>query len=287
MLVDKVVNLALEEVPVLDLRSLERFRQAHLKNSSHFPVAELPERMHELPMRTCPISLFGSESELQQASEFFANKGYVIKQKLIATESKIASLNQLGLIVSGEHSHILWRPASIVKSFIQDYVGACDNKTGLDLACGSGRDSVYMAMNGWAMTGVDYLPSALHKLSDLASRNGQSVKTIQYDLEKHASDELTPFSTFEQNFYGCVLVVRYLHRPSIKYLKNIIDRNGYIIYQTFMRGCEKFGSPKNPRYLLEQGELADIFYDFDILLDEIEYLPDGRPTNCFIARKIS
>lgn len=271
---------------MLDLRSVQAFNQSHIINSASFPIDELSDRLHELPMRTQPVELFGSLEQLQKATEFLSAKGYLIVNRQVASEEKLLQLKQSGKLAFGRSYQRLWQPAEIVKRFIQSYSADCENKSGLDLACGSGRDSVYMSMQGFAMTAIDYLPSALEKLSDLAQRCTQSINVVQLDLEKTSQENSqNPLDVLADPF-GCVIVVRYLHRPGLVQLKSLIDIGGYIVYQTFMRGCEEFGSPKNPRFLLESGELASIFFDFEILVDEVEYLADGRPTNCFIAKRI-
>ena len=56
-----------------------------------------------------------------------------------------------------------------------------------------------------------------------------------------------------------------------------------------MQGCENtaIGRPRNPKFLLAPNELAEQFKGFELLLDELELLEDGRPVSAFIARKPS
>jgi len=274
------------QIPILDLRSVDLFKKSHLLYSSSFPVSQLPERLHELPIRTQPISLLGSSSELQTATEFLTSKGYTIANSQVASDEKFAQFEKFNRLGSGDSYQRLWKPAKIVSQFVDEYADKCKNKSALDIACGAGRDSVYMAMQGWQVTAVDYLPSALKKASDLAMRCKQSINTLLLDLEKTELENEWVKLRHADQLYGCVIVVRYLHRANLSLIRDIIDIGGFIVYQTFMRGCEKFGRPKNPKFLLEQGELAETFSDFNILVDEIEHLEDGRPTNRFIAQKV-
>ena len=39
----------------------------------------------------------------------------------------------------------------------------------------------------------------------------------------------------------------------------MIKNDGYLFYETFSLGNEKYGSPQNPNYLLKDAELLDIF----------------------------
>ncbi|HLA34619.1 MAG TPA: hypothetical protein VJ001_07100 [Rhodocyclaceae bacterium] len=52
-------------------------------------------------------------------------------------------------------------------------------------------------------------------------------------------------------------MTHYLYRPLLPLLINALEVNGVLIYETFMVGNERFGSPSNPAYLLRRGELLD------------------------------
>jgi SAM-dependent methyltransferase len=60
--------------------------------------------------------------------------------------------------------------------------GALTSGRALDLGCGTGTDSIYLARHGWSVTGVDMVPEAL----DIASRNaaiaGVDVQFVQGDV---------------------------------------------------------------------------------------------------------
>ena len=56
-----------------------------------------------------------------------------------------------------------------------------------------------------------------------------------------------------------IIVVNYLFRPKIKKLITLLKKDGFLFYETFSIGNEKYGSPKNPNFLLKHGELLKIF----------------------------
>ena len=53
------------------------------------------------------------------------------------------------------------------------------------------------------------------------------------------------------------------------------------------RGCEAFGRPKRKKHILRKGELSHFFGEagWNILMDEVRCLEDGRPVSYFVARK--
>jgi predicted DsbA family dithiol-disulfide isomerase len=61
---------------------------------------------------------------------------------------------------------------------------AGDSRRALDLACGEGRNSVWLAENGWRVTGVDYSPVGLKKAERLAADRGVAdrVELMEADV---------------------------------------------------------------------------------------------------------
>ena len=52
----------------------------------------------------------------------------------------------------------------------------------LDLACGEGRNAVWLAESGWRVTGVDFSAVGLAKARDLAAARGVDVDWVHADL---------------------------------------------------------------------------------------------------------
>jgi SAM-dependent methyltransferase len=74
----------------------------------------------------------------------------------------------------------------------------------LDLACGEGRNAIWLAERGWDVTGVDFSQVGLDKARRLADKRGVSVKWVRTDVTEYAS---APES------YDLVIVM-YLHLPA-------------------------------------------------------------------------
>lgn len=118
--------------------------------------------------------------------------------------------------------------------------------TVLDLACGWGRHLRWFVDGGFAATGVDRDTSMV---ADLAER----AEILTHDLED-GSPWPFPGRTFD-----VVVVTNYLHRPLFAALQASVAPGGVLIYETFMRGNEAYGRPRNPDHLLAPGELLHAF----------------------------
>jgi len=122
-----------------------------------------------------------------------------------------------------------------------------DGGTVLDLACGSGRHTRYLRDLGYRVVAADLDVSSL---DDLAT--DECVEIIETDLE--AGD--WPFG--ERRFDG-IVVTNYLHRPHLPRLVESLAPGGVLIYETFGKGNEKLGRPRNPAFLLNPAELLEQF----------------------------
>jgi cyclopropane fatty-acyl-phospholipid synthase-like methyltransferase len=72
----------------------------------------------------------------------------------------------------------------------------------LDLGCGKGTKSVYMATHGWDVTGVDFVARALKEAQRRAQAAGVKVAFHQGDVSKLAALGLRPGYSFLFDF-GC------------------------------------------------------------------------------------
>jgi hypothetical protein len=96
----------------------------------------------------------------------------------------------------------------------------------------------------------------LARLLATARRDGLRVDAVQADLEQW---------TLPAGRYDVVVNVRYLQRSLFDALKAAPRRGGMVVFETFTRDQQQLGHPRNPAFLLERGELAARFADFEIV----------------------
>jgi len=112
----------------------------------------------------------------------------------------------------------------------------------LDLACGSGRHVRYLAGRGLRVTAVDRDRDAL------VHSQGHAVEVIVADLEGG------PWPLPDRHF-DAVIVTNYLWRALLPAIVACVAEGGWLLYETFALGQERFGRPANPDFLLRPGEL--------------------------------
>lgn len=128
----------------------------------------------------------------------------------------------------------------------------------LDLACGKGHNGIFLAKKGFPIVLCDRSETSLREARALADREGVDVDLWQVDLEQGTENPL------KEDYYGAILVFRYLHRPLIPCIRKAIRCGGLLFYETFTRMQARFGRPKNPDYLLRPSELKMSFGDWTI-----------------------
>ena len=128
----------------------------------------------------------------------------------------------------------------------------------LDLACGSGRNGVYLVRKGLSVLFADRRQEVL---DDIARKlQGNELATYwAVDLERPGCNPLAGYS------FASILVFRYLYRPLMPAIKDSVLPGGLVVYETFTTDQPRFGHPANPDFLLRPGELEDSFSGWIIL----------------------
>ena len=137
----------------------------------------------------------------------------------------------------------------------------------LDLACGRGRNAIFLAEHGRPVTAVDWSPAALDLLEKRAQALNLPVRRIQR-IEKakpaRAGIDLVEAdlesAQLEVNGYFLILCVRYLQRSLFPQICRALRPGGMLLFETYTKAQLDFsGGPRNPAHLLDKGELRRAF----------------------------
>jgi hypothetical protein len=126
-----------------------------------------------------------------------------------------------------------------------------------------------MAIQGCEVEAWDHDAGTLERARAMAGRHGVTIETEVRDLE--VRDPRLPVAS-----HDVVMVFRFLHRPLFPRIAAAVAPGGWIVYETYLRGQERFGRPKHPRFLLDAGELPRHFPGFDVEHYE-ELTPEAGP----------
>ena len=66
--------------------------------------------------------------------------------------------------------------------FVVQEISGLQPGRALDLACGEGRNAIWLAQRGWRVTAVDFSSVGLHKARQLAAERDVAVEWVLADL---------------------------------------------------------------------------------------------------------
>ena len=167
-------------------------------------------------------------------------------------------------------------PSPFLAGMIGLITALAPGKKALDIACGEGRNSLFLARHGFAVTGLDISMEGIAKAERWAKETGLAVSFHCLDL---AGYEFT--GTFD-----LIINFNFLLRDLIPKMVAALSHGGLIVFDTILDTPSLEGS-HNREFLLKPGELRMIFsrYPGKVLRDE--ELPSGPlPTARLIYRKI-
>ena len=234
---------------IVDVRDSSAFVRGHLNGAVNIPLAELPGRVHELPPKQTPLEICGESTEqIQQAIDRLSLSG---RKAIVSAGTPETWPEPLG---QGESRSRLWQPAT----WLTEAMDTLNPPIGeaMDLACGSGRNAIWLALQGWRVTGFDLLDDALDRARSLARHHHVHPEFRCADLQ--AED-----FRLQKERADLVIVFYYLHRPLLEQIRSAVRPGGAVIYETFTTA----ESPRirRPGRLFKPGELRQFFSDWDLL----------------------
>ena len=141
--------------------------------------------------------------------------------------------------------------------FLRQQVGRLGSGKALCLAAGEGRNAVFLAQHGFAVTAVDISARGLEKCLALAAARGVQVDTVVadldvYDLGKEKWDLITDFYYHDLDLFPRVLAA--------------LKPGGRFIMQNFSLDHPDIGrfGPRNPEYLAGPNQALRPFLDWRI-----------------------
>jgi tellurite methyltransferase len=120
----------------------------------------------------------------------------------------------------------------------------------LDIACGRGRNSLFLAERGFDVVAMDISPVALAEGRKQAGEKSLSISWQQADLEEIELSAAT---------YDLIVNFNYLQRSLVPRIKTSLKPGAHFIFETYLIDQQAIGHPKNPAYLLGHNELLELF----------------------------
>ncbi len=164
-------------------------------------------------------------------------------------------------------THSIANPASLLVDNI-GLVEKLDITSGvLDLACGMGRNGLFLVSHNVPVIFADNNEASLQSIAGALAATGASAEGSTcwlVDFESTLGEGHNPLAG---RVFDAVVVFNYLHRPLFPAIKEAIRPGGLIAYETFTVEQQQFGRPNNPDFLLRPGELREAFAAWECIED--------------------
>ncbi|MBT1071714.1 class I SAM-dependent methyltransferase [Pelotalea chapellei] len=176
-----------------------------------------------------------------------------------------------------EDSFLGMAPSPFLQRKIEDIKLLTPGLHALDIACGEGRNSIFLAQHGFNVTGLDISDVALGKAGERSATAGISADFRLVDLESYR---------FEGERYDLVINFNFLLRELIPEAYSALVPGGIFLLDTILESPEALAN-HTPAYLLRRGELASIFDKLDGKILFIEEVTEGQmPTARVLFKKV-
>jgi SAM-dependent methyltransferase len=136
----------------------------------------------------------------------------------------------------------------------------------LDIACGAGRNSLYLAANGYRVDAIDISGEAIERARASALARGLEINWIVADLD----DAPLPPET-----YDVIFIARFLHRGLMPRAKEALRQGGVFLFEHHLISSSPVGGPGSREFRLRPNELLHLFWDLRVLYYR-EHLDDDR-----------
>jgi len=129
----------------------------------------------------------------------------------------------------------------------------------LDVACGAGRNAIFLAQAGYQVDAIDISSEGLNQARQKAESQGLSINWIEHDL-----DQDFQFDTD----YDLIIVLWYVDLALVTRLCGCLAAGGYLLCEEHLITDLEVIGPTSSNYRVAPGDLRKAVSGVDILLYE-------------------
>lgn len=163
-------------------------------------------------------------------------------------------------------------------AFLESWIERIPPGRALDVACGAGRNALYLAARSFEVDAVDISGQALERARDVAHRSGLSVNWLEHDLDE---------PLLLDSSYQLILIIRYVNLPLIRRLTANLAPGGYLVCEQHLVTEADVIGPTSPAYRVRSGDLLAVADRLRIHHLEEVVVPDPDGRTAALARLVA
>lgn len=162
--------------------------------------------------------------------------------------------------------------------FLDEWLAQASPGRALDIACGSGRQAIQLAMRGFAVDAIDISAVALELARQAASAGGVSINWIEHDL-----DDRLPV----RGPYQLVIQMHYVDVAVTKSVPPLLAPGGLFICQQHLQSTQAVAGPQRAAFRVAPGALPLLVPQLDVLHYAEESFETIDGTRLALARLVA
>jgi SAM-dependent methyltransferase len=250
----------------LDPRPASAAAERPIPAAVAIPFDELPDRTYELPPSEIEVFVVGPRDLAEQVVQWLRAHG------------RTARLDEPSLAAPGEPEGLgrLWRP----NPWLAEITPRLAPGRALDIACGVGREAVFLASCGWEVTAMDILPDAIERARRLEQRYARGTAPVDWrvaDVQRgafHPGAELDLITGF-----------RYLSRALLPQLAGWARPGAHLVWESFTTlHRARHGRPARDADVVHPGELPTLLSGWSMLSYQEQWLGPAHTARVWATR---
>ena len=152
-----------------------------------------------------------------------------------------------------------WLPESPAPWLVEHAALLAGGGRALDVACGDGRNALYLAQLGYMVDAIDVSDVAIGELRRAVEQRGlaMTIAPRVVDLER----EPLPVGP-----YDVIVTLNFLQRDLFGALQDALAPGGLLLYETLGQAhVDELGNDFNPAFLVAPGELPAAFDRLEVI----------------------
>ncbi len=144
-------------------------------------------------------------------------------------------------------------------TLVEDWLPRIPVGKALDVACGAGRNAIFLAQAGYRVDAIDISLEGLNQARQKAESQGLSINWIEHDLDQAFQ--------FDAD-YDLIIVLWYVDLALITRLCDCLAAGGYLVCEEHLITDREVIGPTSSNYRVAPGDLREAVSGVDVLLYE-------------------
>jgi len=157
-------------------------------------------------------------------------------------------------------------------ALLTDWLPRLTRGRALDIACGAGRNALFLAANGFAVSALDISSVGLERGRGAATERHLDIEWLNADLDEN------PDCALPAGRFDLIVWVRYMQRALMPHVLAHLNVGGALLCEQHLTTQAKVAGPTSAAFRLEPGELQRAATGLRVLhaYEGLIVDPDGR-----------